>query len=296
MSGGPQVVEGKLVILAAGVSSRMKKPAPVQIDSAIVTDADKKVKAMIGVGEGQRPFLDYLLYNARAAGYRDVVLVVGEENEPFRQYYGRQDSGNLFYGLTISYAVQLIPAGRTKPPGTADALVRCLEVRQDWKGKQFTVCNSDNLYSSRGLKLLLDCLAECSMIDYDRRALGLEWERVEQFAVVSKSADGRLLDIIEKPTPDIVAGVKDETGRVGVSMNIFRFRYELIEPFLRSVPFHPVRQEKELPTAVAMMLREFPGSLVAIPLSERVPDLTGRSDIAAVQKFLVQEHPNFSWL
>jgi glucose-1-phosphate adenylyltransferase len=289
------IMDGNLVILAAGVSSRMKEPAGEEIDPVLARDADVKTKGMIGVGEGNRPFLDYLLFNAREAGYLDVVLVVGDKSESVRDYYGRRDRGNQFHGLTLSYAIQQIPVGRSKPLGTADALLRALEVRKDWEGTRFTVCNSDNLYSRRALKLLLECTADAALIDYDRELLGVPPVRVEQFAVLSKTDDGRLLDIIEKPTPDVVAKVRDKNGRVGVSMNIFRFCYDRILPFLTMVPIHPVRQEKELPTALTMMLNEFPGCIAAIPLGEAVPDLTGRGDIMTVQRYLSKEFPHFAW-
>ena len=72
--------EGKLVILAGGISSRMKKPvnSDVNVEEKLIEDADKKSKSMIGVGNNYRPFLDYLLFNAKQSGYNDIVLVVGE--------------------------------------------------------------------------------------------------------------------------------------------------------------------------------------------------------------------------
>jgi hypothetical protein len=65
------IADGKLVILAGGISSRMKrKPVKTEtLDPKLEADADLKSKSMIGVGEGYRPFLDYLLYNAKQAGY-----------------------------------------------------------------------------------------------------------------------------------------------------------------------------------------------------------------------------------
>ena len=65
---------GKLVILAGGISSRMRKPLteskgrassegilPV-INERLIKDADEKSKSMIGVGRNFRPFLNYLLF------------------------------------------------------------------------------------------------------------------------------------------------------------------------------------------------------------------------------------------
>ena len=127
-----------LVILAAGASSRMrKKPAaPPPVDPSLLREAAEVSKALIGIGDGNRPLLDYLLYNAREAGYRDVVIVTGENDAAFRLHYGSADCANPFHGLAISYAVQRIPDGRTKPGGTADALLQALRARPDWRGRK----------------------------------------------------------------------------------------------------------------------------------------------------------------
>ena len=60
----------KIVILAGGISSRMKKKALLQDEkyNQLYKEADEKSKTMIGLGEGNRPFLDYLLYNCKING------------------------------------------------------------------------------------------------------------------------------------------------------------------------------------------------------------------------------------
>jgi len=289
------MMDPNLVVLAGGISSRMRKSSNRLLDPALQRDAEEKSKSLIGVGEGSRPFLDYLLYNAEASGYRDVVIVVGEHDKAMREYYGPEDRDNAFHRLSISYAVQRIPAGRTKPLGTADALFQALRLRPDWQGKKFTVCNSDNLYSQRALGLMLESRAECALIDYDRDALRFESERVRQYAVVCKDHQGRLLEIVEKPSKEEFARIGSAEGRVGVSMNIFRFLYERVFRFLELVPLNPVRQEKEIPAAVMMMIQAVPGCMEAIPLAEYVPDLTNRDDIAIVREYLQREYGNFVW-
>jgi NDP-sugar pyrophosphorylase family protein len=288
-------MEPNLVILAGGVSSRMRREGPGGIDPRLARDADEKSKGMIGIGKGHRPFMDYLLYNAREAGYRDVVIVVGENDTSFREHYGGAERGNDFHGLTISYTIQRIPAGRRKPLGTADALLQALHMRPDWHGGKFTVCNSDNLYSEAALRLLLKTTAPSAMIGYDLSALQFSRERIQQFAVIKKDRDGFLVDIIEKPSSDEFALARDAGGLLGVSMNIFRFSYERILPFLECVPLHPERLEKELPVAVRLMAAQFPRSIAVIPLAEYVPDLTSREDIKQVQEYLRREYPDLVW-
>ncbi len=288
-------MDRNLVVLAGGISSRMRRAAtaPVEMDPLLRREAMEKSKSMIGVGSGHRPFLDYVLYNAREAGFRDVVIVVGEADHSIREYYGAAERGNAVYGLRISYAVQTIPTGRTKPLGTADALLQALRANPPWAGRRFTVCNSDNLYSVRAFKHMLECQAPGGLIDYDRASLEFDQQRIEQFAVIETSDEGHLLRIIEKPSPDDISRIRTSSGRVGVSMNIFSLSYDMVIPFLDAIPLHPLRHEKELPIAVQAMIADHPGSMVAYPLAEHVPDLTHQADIPLVREYLRKNFPKF---
>jgi hypothetical protein len=69
-------------------------------------------------------------------------------------------------------------------------------------------------------------------------------------------------------------------------MNIFSLHYNFILPFLEKIPLHPLRNEKELPVAISMMVKEKPKSLFCYPLSEHVIDLTSKEDIPQVKKYL----------
>jgi glucose-1-phosphate adenylyltransferase len=279
-----------IVILAGGVSSRMKKALmnASNLDPSLRREAEEKSKAMIGVGKDSRPFLDYLLGNIARAGYRDVVIVVGERDNSIREYYERRENAERFPGLDISYAVQPIPPGREKPLGTADALLRAFQAAPRWKGQRVTVCNSDNLYSVEALGLLMRDTHDNAMIDYDRSALRFEQERIAAFAVIRKDAQDFLVEIVEKPSAEEIALVADVRGRIGVSMNAWRFSRDLMLPCLEAVPLNPIRQEKELPAAVRMMVDRRPRCVFTIPLSEHVPDLTSPADILRVIEELNQ--------
>jgi glucose-1-phosphate adenylyltransferase len=248
---------------------------------------------MISVGPEKRPFLDYLLLHAHLAGYRDVVIVVGEHDASIPDYYAGRAPRKDFPGMSITFAEQGIPPGRTKPLGTADALLQGLRSRPGWKGKHLTVCNSDNLYSVRALALMREAPSGCAMVEYDREALGFSPARIEQFALVVKDDRRRLLDILEKPSLEEVARLKRSPGKIGVSMNLWRFPYDRILPCLEETPLHPLRHERELPGTVRLLLRRWPGSLEVLSLSEGVPDLTSPSDIVAVRRYLSGHHPQF---
>jgi len=279
---------GKLVVLAGGISSRMKIPIDQNnsLDRTLVTDADQKSKSMIGVGKDYRPFLDYLLFNAKKAGYSDIVIVIGENDNSIKDYYGSLEKNNYFNGLNISYAIQQIPSGRNKPLGTADALLWGLKSKPEWKGTKFTVCNSDNLYSQKALHLMLSSPYIGAFIDYDRSALEFEPSRIEKFSITIKDERGFLKDIIEKPSADIINKLIIKNEFIGVSMNVFSLSYDKIFPVLEKTPIHPERKEKELPESVKILANEINESVYAYPLEEHVPDLTSKKDILQVKKFL----------
>jgi glucose-1-phosphate adenylyltransferase len=289
-------MDPNIAILAGGVSSRMKKALAdaADLDASLRRDAAEKPKAMIGVGGSGRPFMDHLLENVAAAGYRNVCIVVGERDGSIREYYENPENARRLPGLEIRYALQPIPAGRTKPLGTADAVHRALLASPAWKGRRLTVCNSDNIYSVKALRLLLEDGHPNAMIDYDRSALRFPAERIAAFAVIRKDTDGFLLDILEKPSADEIERAADARGRIGVSMNMFRFSYDPLLACVERVPMNPVRQEKELPEAVRMMLAEHPRSMFTIPLSEHVPDLTSPGDILRVKGELEPGSGNIS--
>ena len=298
------MTDRNLVILAGGIASRMKdsienlgaeEGTPAGVDDLLVQEAGEKPKGMIGVGRGRRPLLDYLLLNARRAGVEDVVIVVRERDSAIRPYYETPRVKEALGDMRISYAVQTIPIGRQKPLGTADALLQALFSREDWRDRTFLVCNSDNLYSARAIRLLLESHHRNALIDYDRRALEFDQARIERFAVTEKDREGYLSDIHEKPSPALVQRVSGGGGFVGVSMNIFKLEYNLIFSFLEHLPLHPIRQEKELPVAVRMMVQRYPKSVATLPLAEHVPDLTSIDDIRAVRDHLQKEFGDTQW-
>jgi glucose-1-phosphate adenylyltransferase len=112
-----------LIILAGGMSSRMKKPTTSdKVSAEDENEANIKNKSLISVGHEGRPLMDYLLYNAKNAGYKKIYIVINKKGDLFKDFYGKNTTDNSFKGLNISYAVQHIPKNRTKPFGTADAV------------------------------------------------------------------------------------------------------------------------------------------------------------------------------
>jgi len=282
-------MHNNLIILAGGASSRMKKESSTKgLSDEDIAQANSRSKSLMGVGPDGRPMMDYLLFNAKKAGYTQIYIVINEQGQLFKEYYGYHQKNNEFHGLSISFVVQYIPEGRIKPFGTADALFQAVEQYPELNDQYYTVCNSDNLYSIDALKALRETKSSNAFISYDRDALQFSAERISRFALVKQDSELHLLDIIEKPSANKVDSYKDSKGKLRVSMNIFKFDGKIIYNYLKNCPVHPERNEKELPTVLLNLINDFPKSSIGIPFSEHVPDLTSKDDINAMKVYLEQ--------
>ncbi|MBB4803148.1 glucose-1-phosphate adenylyltransferase [Flavobacterium nitrogenifigens] len=289
-------MHNNLVILAGGASSRMKKEAVLDnLSPEEIAQANERSKGLIGVGASGRPLLDYLLWNAKKAGYKNIYIIIGEQGELFKEFYGSQMKNNDFHGLSISFAVQYIPEGRIKPFGTADALFQAVEQYPELNSQFYSVCNSDNLYSAEALRALRETESPNAFISYDRDAMDFPLERISRFAIAKLDQNNQLLDILEKPSEDILEEYKDSEGKIRVSMNAFKFNGKTLYTHLKNCPVHPERDEKELPTVLLNSVKENPQTTVGIPFSEHVPDLTAKEDIADVKTYLAKYYPDLNW-
>lgn len=285
-----------LIILAGGMSSRMKKETQSDtVNKKDIEQANQRTKGLISVGNDDRPILDYLLYNAKKAGYTCIYIVVNEKGLPlFKQFYGSELSNNTYNELQISYIIQRIPEGRKKPLGTADALFQSFEQYPALKNDFFTVCNSDNLYSVEALNSLRLTEQNNAFINYNRATLEFSTERISRFAITKLNSKNYLEAIIEKPNTNEVDNYKDTNGNIGVSMNIFKFSGKDFYSFIKECPIHPVRNEKEIPVALLNMVKAG-FNVLGISLSQHVPDLTAKEDIAVVREYLQKNYPTLDW-
>lgn len=276
-----------LIVLAAGMSSRMKKDvsSDILLTEREKNEANQRTKGLIAIDKEGQPLLDYILFNAKKAGIKNVFIVTAEENSLFKKNYGYKPRGNLYKGLLINYAIQHIPKHREKPLGTADAVYQALEQYPELKQSSFIVCNSDNLYSENAFKLLVSSDTTLNgLIAYDLEALQFTKGRIARFAILNLDEKGFLIDIIEKPTAHEMERYKDKQGKTRISMNIFKFDGALFFNYLKNCPLHADRNEKELPTALMNMIKDVPHSVIGISLSEHVPDLTSKEDIPILKE------------
>ena len=270
-----------IVVLAAGMSSRMKKSADSEIDTKKADEANKKSKSLITFGN--KPFIYFLLKNISNAGFETVIMVVGNDHDDFKSQIDLLD---ITSKLEIKYATQKIPRDRVKPFGTADAVFQTMEQIPELQNESFCVCNSDNLYSSSSFKLIRENSFENAVLAYDRDSLEFPKVRVSSFSILMMDGDFNLVNFIEKPTPEQVVENLDENGKIRVSMNIFKFNGNHAFDFIKNCPINPIRIEKELPSAIVNMISDNSFYMKGIPIAEHVPDLTSKADINIIQKLI----------
>ena len=274
-------MDKKLIIMAGGASSRMKR----SLETSELTPETKKIarsahKSLIPLGSKQKPLLFHLIQNAVNAGFKEVYLITSTENEAFKECVGSASKNNLFAGALVHYAIQYLLQGRNKPLGTADAVQQAMEQHPELKNEFFSICNADNLYSVHAFALLLAPRdTPHALISYNRSSLNYSSARMSSFAIIDISEEGLLENIIEKPDPETLKNYEDTSDYIGVSMNIFSFKGALLFPYLKNCPIHLERNEKELPEAVRMMIKESKNRTRCFKVSEHLPDLTSAEDL-----------------
>jgi len=269
-----------IIILAGGASSRMKNSIDKNLTPEKITQANQLSKGLIKFGG--RPFLNYLMENILKAKFKNIFIITGENSSMFRKIF---ENNTEFERLRFHFATQFIPQGREKPFGTADALLQCLDQYPSLKKESFCVCNSDNLYSINALKMLKNVNEKQAILAYDIDHLHYTKERISRFAVMKFNKNYDLLDIVEKPETSKIENYTDTFQKIRVSMNIFLFDGELFCKYLNNCPPNPIRNEKELPTALLNMINDGI-SVKGIPIAEHVPDLTSKGDILELEKYL----------
>jgi len=263
----------KAVVLARGLGTRMRKhDGPARLTAEQSAAADAGVKPMMPIDPtAGRPFLDYLLTAVADAGYRRICLVVGPEQEAVRAHY----RGLAAQRVSIEFAVQ------AEPRGTADAVAAAEEFAA---GEHFLAVNGDNYYPPEAMGAMRK-LGGMGLAAFERDGMlaggNVSPDRLGKFAVVRIDSRGYLTEIIEKPAPDVIAGLAEP---VCVSMNCWRFGPAIFTA-CRAIPPSP-RGELEITSAVQYAIDELGERFRALTFALPVLDLSSRSDVEPVARRL----------
>ena len=271
-----------IIIMAAGASSRMKKPINnSKLSNAQIEAANSKSKVLIEFGREKKPFISYLISNIIQAGFKKIYIVTSEKADFFRNNFKIESKE-----VIINFSIQYISKARVKPLGTADAVLQTLDQFPLLKSISFCVCNGDNLYSAQSLFKIRKSKAINAFIAYDRDGLNFSKDRISSFAIAKMDNNNFLIDIIEKPELEIINKSLDKAGKIRVNMNLFKFNGNQSFKFFKNCPINDSRNEKEIPDVLKNMISEDSKSVLGIPISDSVLDLTSKTDILELEKHL----------
>ncbi len=201
----------RAVVLCAGEGSRLR---PLTFS---------KPKHLLPVAG--KPILGWALDDLRAAGIRQVALVVGHQADAIRRYVGVGDT----WGLEVHYIPQAQPLGI----GHAVSLAREFTAEQP-----FLVYLGDNLFE-RGLVPFMQFLQAGAW----EAALALKpVDNPRQFGVAQVTGD-RVTGVIEKPA--------DPPGNLAV-VGIYAFRTSIFEAIATVAP--SAKGELEITDAIARII------------------------------------------
>ena len=281
----------KLVIMAAGMGSRfggLKQMEPV----------DKEGHSII----------DFSMYDARRAGFRDLVFIIKREHDAlFRERIGNRmerffNVEYVYQELTDIPAGCTVPDGRVKPWGTGQAIACCRNVLHG----PFAVINSDDFYGRTAFSEIYEFLRtnddeHCyAMVGYRVRNTVTEFGSVARG--VCEVQNGMLMGITERTKiyqrGDHAAYTEDGEhfvdlpGDTIVSMNIWGFTQPTVSEFWtrlgaffeKEVPLDPLKREFYLPIVVNQQLEEGTARVRVLPCEEVWHGVTYREDLASVKE------------
>jgi hypothetical protein len=277
-----------LCILAAGMASRY--------------GSMKQIEAFGPAGE---TIMDYSIYDAIRAGFGKVVFIIREEfADNFKTIFeprlrGRIATDYVFQELTAFTGDRTIPADRTKPWGTAHAVLCAKEAIRE----PFAVINADDFYGRDAFEKAFDFLTkECddqtwSIIGYELLKTLSDHGTVNR-GVCKMDSRGNLVGITERLNISMQDGSiscddglepKELPMDSKVSMNfwcfstsVFPYTEGLFNAFLDeqiSVP----KSEFFIPIVADEFIREKVGVVEVIPTSSLWFGVTYKEDAPIVK-------------
>jgi NDP-sugar pyrophosphorylase family protein len=276
-----------MIVLAGGMGSRFGGP-----------------KQLVPLGPSGETILDYNAHDAAAAGFDRIVVVTRPELEAAVAAVIAAGVGRV---ADTRLALQRIPAGRTKPLGTADAVVAAAPHVDG----AFGVANADDLYGPGSFQVLLDHLRAAPDI---AAVVGFPLDdTVPSVGAVSRA----LLDVddhdevrrvievhgIERVAgggwrPEEVAGFGPLTPDVRISMNLWGLPSSAMGAFADVVTAFVASGadgEVYLPTEVSALLAAGRLRVTMLRSDERWSGLTNPDDVAAARTHAASRWPAPLW-
>lgn len=297
-----------LVILAAGMASRYGSQKQTQ-----------------SFGPSGETIMDYSIYDAIKAGFEKVVFIIREDfAENFKAIFepklaGKIQTDYVYQHLHAFVGDKEVPAERTKPWGTAHAVLCC-------KGKvnePFAVINADDYYGTDSFEKAYQFLVnQCNEKTYS--IIGYELKKtLSDFGSVSRGvcavdADFNLTDINERTSifrnENGIITYEDESGLHEVSedslvsMNFLCFApgyidfcEKLFHEFLSNEKnLKNIKSEFFIPIVTGEFMKSGMGIVKVVPTSAQWFGVTYKEDAphvqASINKLVADAvYPNNLW-
>ncbi len=287
-----------LVVMAAGMGSRFGG-----------------LKQLEPIDEHGHVILDYTVYDAHRAGFDTVVFVIKPEIEKdFREKAGDRiarvmDVKYVFQNVDDLPEGYSVPEGRTKPWGTAQAVLAARNVVDG----PFAVINADDYYGPEGFEEIYNYLLhhpdtpgmyEYAMVGYLLKNTVTENGSVAR-GICTETASGYLHSVVERTK--IIKGDRcpmytEDDGETWhdlceddiVSMNLWGFQKSYLQEawdgfpaFLdKALAENPLKAEYFLPSVVSGLLSQHKARVKVLRSNDRWYGVTYKEDKPGVEEAL----------
>ncbi len=292
--------EPTLIVLAAGMGSRYGG-----------------LKQIDPVDEMGHVLIDYSLYDAKRAGFKNVIFVTKEADRKdfeeslanrMKKYFNVQIALQNIEDLPEGFSV---PEGRVKPWGTSHAVLSCAEMVDG----PIAVINADDYYGPSAYAQIYNYLTEntqegsFAMVGYLLKNTVSDKGHVARG--VCETENGFLTGIVERTMiqkeRDGISYSEDDGNTWNpldtesvVSMNFWGLTHGIFDEIRRLFPefleanikTNPMKCEFYLPTAVNTLIKEDKARVEVLTSKERWYGFTYREDKQAVMEALASLRKN----
>jgi hypothetical protein len=280
------------------------------------------MKQIQGFGPSGETIMEYSIYDAIRAGFKKVVFIIREEfAKDFKDIFepklkGKIETGYVYQNLGSFVGDRQIPAERTKPWGTAHAVL----CAKDAVREPFAVINADDFYGRDAFEkacrfLTTDCNEKVySIIGYelvktlsDNGTVNRGVCQVDQKGNLSGIAeriniadkDGKILCDDDQQPKELPRDSKVSMNFWNFHPSIFPYTEQLFGEFLDENMQKP-KSEFFIPIVADKFIGEGKGVIEVIPTSAQWFGVTYKEDAPEVEKQLNAlidggEYPRSLW-
>ncbi len=270
-----------LVVMAAGMGSRfggLKQLEPI---------CDNRV------------ILDFSVYDAKKAGFDKVVFIIRKDIEAdFKELVGSRIEKMIDVDYVIQDTTEL-PEGRTKPFGTAHAILCC----KDTVKGPFAIINADDYYGRNAFYEIKEFLENTSGNDFAMVAYDLEKTLSDNGSVargVCDIKDGKLSKIVEclKIYPDFKYEMPD--GEEGVfprdtkvSMNLWGLTEDIFDVLQKGYDdfkknANLLKDEYLIPILIGEMVEKGEATVKVFSNKDKWYGITYREDLPEIKEAITK--------